>query len=110
MDLLGNLVRAIAAGKGFRRQESGGSTRVGLRHDGNIAWLMKRAGSNAWIVTGYEERPGEAPAGRADGATTQAAASLTRDGMGAVGKGIVPDAGGQGKTTFSRAQPPDDLS
>ncbi len=49
-------------------------------HAGNISWLTKLEGGNAWIVAWHEENPDGATAGRATDAPTDTAASLTRDG------------------------------
>ena len=84
LNLLGELVRTIASGEEFDRKEIGNSIRVGLRHDGYIAWLSKLSGSNAWVVSGYEEHTDGRAAGRATYAPTQSATSLTRSGLGAV--------------------------
>ena len=80
INVLGELVRTIASGQEFKRDIVGKSTRVGIRHSGYIAWLSQLEGGNAWIVTGYEENPDGASAGRATDAPTDTAASLTRDG------------------------------
>lgn len=48
-----------------------------------IVWMTKREGSNAWVVTGYEKRPDGRAAGRATDRPTHAAASRTRDDVGA---------------------------
>jgi len=81
--VLGNLVRVIASGAEFDRKEVGDSVRVGVKHDGYIAWLAKNKSANAWVVTGYEENPDGLDAGRATSKSTQFAASLTRSEQGA---------------------------
>jgi hypothetical protein len=82
--VMNELVRTIASGEEFDRKVVSDVIRVGLRHDGYIAWLTKQPGGNGWVVTGYEEiDPGRTDAGRATSAPTTSAASRTRDGEGA---------------------------
>lgn len=63
-------LQTIASGQEFKRDVVETSIRVGIRHAGYIAWLTKLEGGNAWIVTGYEENPDGATAGRATDAPT----------------------------------------
>ena len=81
--VLREMVRAIAAGEEFDRKAFADVVRVGVRHDGFIAWLAKRPGGNAWVVTGYEENPDGKAAGRATASPTFVVASRTRDDDGA---------------------------
>lgn len=83
LGVLSELVLTIAGGEEFDRKKVSGMARVGVRHDGFVARLAKQPGSNAWIVTGYEENPDGADAGRATSTPTQSVASLTRNGQGA---------------------------
>jgi len=81
--LLDGVVEAVARGEEFSRNEIGASTRIGIEHGDMIVWLAKRSGGNAWVVTGYEKRPDGRAAGRATDRPTHAAASRTRDDVGA---------------------------
>ena len=81
--LMRDIVVAIAKGEEFSRNDIGNVTRVGVQDAGTIVWMTKRAGNNAWVVTGYEKNPDGQAAGRAANLPTQSAASLTRDGLGA---------------------------
>lgn len=102
MRLLDRIVGAIAKGQNIAEPVRFGQVmRVGIRHNGTIVWLTKRDGTNAWLVTGYEENPDGANAGRATYAPTHTAASLTRDSVGA-GNATLPDSVDEGKPRFSR--------
>jgi len=81
--LLDGVVEAVARGEEFSRNEIGASTRIGVEHGDTIVWLAKQRGGNAWVVTGYEKRPDGQAAGRATDRPTHAAASRTRDDVGA---------------------------
>ena len=78
--LMSDIVQAIASGEEFSRNDGAASTRIGVEYNKTIVWLVKNAGSNGWVVTGYEKNPDGADAGRATSAPTSAIASLTRDG------------------------------
>ena len=103
IDVLSELVRTIAAGEEFDRKQVGDVVRVGVRHDGFVAWLTKQPGANAWIVTGYEVDPDRTAAGRATAALTTSAASRTRDGEGAGSGDIMTPDAGDGNAVFSRS-------
>lgn len=103
IDVLGELVRTIAAGEEFDRKEVERSVRVGVRHDGYVAWLTKQPGANAWVVTGYEIDPDRAATGRATAAPTTSAASRTRDGEGAGSADSMSQGGDVGNSMFSRS-------
>lgn len=103
INVLSELVRTIAAGEEFDRKKVDDAIRVGVRHDGYIAWLTKQPGSNAWIVTGYEVDPDRKTAGRATANPTTSAASRTRDGEGAGSDDIMNPGAGDGNAMFSRS-------
>lgn len=104
--VLGELVRTIASGQEFERKVHFDVIRVGIRHDGYVAWLARQPGSNAWIVTGYEIDPDRAVAGRATTEPTTSAASRTRSGEGAGSGESVPRLSRQGnsQTAAERAE------
>ncbi|GAB3473921.1 hypothetical protein GCM10027398_28430 [Azotobacter salinestris] len=81
--LLDGMVEAISKGGRVQPDSSRQDYPWGEEHDDMIVWMTKREGSNAWVVTGYEKRPDGRAAGRATGRPTHAAASRTRDDVGA---------------------------
>lgn len=83
INVLSEMVRAIASGAEIKRIEAGGSISVKIEHDGYRVALVKSPGANAWVITAFEIGPDARPAGWATAAPTQSAASLSRDGMGA---------------------------
>ena len=101
ISFVGRLVETIANGEEISRTEIGGSTRVGIDDGSNIAWLVKNAGSNGWLVTGYEKNPDGGRGGRAPTAPTHKAASLTRGSVGA-GESIVDQDDVSGQILHSR--------
>lgn len=52
--LTNDIVEAIARGKVYKHVVNGNSERLQLRHNGYEANLIKNAGNNAWLITGYE--------------------------------------------------------
>ena len=52
--LTNDIVEAIARGKVHKHVVNGNSERLQLRHNGYEANLIKNAGNNAWLITGYE--------------------------------------------------------
>nr|WP_192888267.1 PLxRFG domain-containing protein [Neisseria lactamica] len=52
--LTNDVVEAIARGKVYKHVVNGNSERLQLRHNGYEANLIKNAGNNAWLITGYE--------------------------------------------------------
>lgn len=52
--LTNDIVEAIARGKVYKHVVNGNSERLQLRHNGYETNLIKNAGNNAWLITGYE--------------------------------------------------------
>lgn len=98
INMLGEMVRAIAAGTETKRQEEAGTVAVKVQHDGYMVALVKNPGANAWVITAFEIGPDARPAGYATAAPTQTTASLARDGLGAG-----PVAPGDTSPSLSRA-------
>ena len=107
MRLLDRMVETIARGTNISEpRRFNQTTRVGLAHDNAIVWLTRIDGSNAWVVTAYEERPDGANAGRATSTPTHNAASLTRSAVGAGVTDIVhADRESSQEPRFSRQNP-----
>lgn len=56
--LVDEMVDTIASGSEIRRSEVGKSVRVVLHEGNHEAVLVRRAGSNSWLLTGFRELPG----------------------------------------------------
>ncbi|WP_187300563.1 hypothetical protein [Mizugakiibacter sediminis] len=56
--LVREMVDTIASGSEIRRSEVGKSVRVVLRDGAHEAVLVRHAGSNSWLLTGFRELPG----------------------------------------------------
>lgn len=84
VQLLDRLVRAIASGREERRHSVGPSEQMVVEHDGVQAILTKRAGSNAWLLSGWElKNPDALRAGNAAPEATPAEPTAARPGRGA---------------------------
>jgi len=84
--LLGQVVRTIASGEEIRRSEFDGSTRVVVEKSDVEAILVKNAGSNTWLLNGWNVKNPDATkeANDSQGATQRAADSSD----GAMGAGF----------------------
>lgn len=100
--LLSDIVTAIARGGEVRRDETALSKTVVVEHRGVEAILTKRAGSNAWLLSGWAVTPGASGAGSvAAAATPLTPTTAQRQGAGVTGN--VPSDIATDKPKFSRA-------
>ncbi len=82
--LLEGIVDAIASGKEVRRNEFQGSVTVAVEKNGIEALLTKKAGSNAWVISGWEQKnPVASAAGSVASAATSSTSTTARRGEGA---------------------------
>ena len=82
--LLERLVTTIASGTERNRTDFNGGINVMLEHGSMRVALVKRAGSNAWVVTGWDENnPVANGTGDAESVATSSLSAPTRQGDGA---------------------------
>lgn len=81
--LANDMVNTIAQGAEIRRAEFGKSTRVVLRLGSHEAVLIRNKGSNSWLLTGFEDKPGGEGRGATPSSPTQAPPTRSRQGLGA---------------------------
>ncbi|CDS51124.1 putative DNA methylase [Polaromonas sp. CG9_12] len=103
--LLGRIVRTIAQGTEVRRAQAGNIERVVLAHQGVEAVLTRRAGSNAWLLSGWKIWSlGEGGAGNV-ATTTTASKPTTAQPVGVSRDGEIVaqnDSGGNPDIRYSR--------
>ena len=100
---LGDMVETIARGVEVVRTEIGRSTKVRIEKGDSRVFLVKRPGSNAWVITAYEYKPGSTGAGNDAPVDTHSQSTLTRKGMGA-GNSKIARGSGSVKQSASRSQ------
>ncbi|MBF0803080.1 MULTISPECIES: hypothetical protein [unclassified Neisseria] len=81
--LTGRVVETIAKGDVLRRVESGKAIRLEIAHNGNIAQMVKRSGSNGWLLTAYDNQTAEQVRGATQQALRNHAPTRSRGGLGA---------------------------
>ncbi|MBN3777451.1 GNAT family N-acetyltransferase [Burkholderia sp. Ac-20345] len=84
--LLDNVVTTVARGHEWKRESLGNVESLKLQHGATEVLLTKRAGSNAWIVSGYEVHegnPGATPVGSGTRRPTHSDSTPAQDRMGA---------------------------
>ncbi|QEL64791.1 hypothetical protein OTERR_13150 [Oryzomicrobium terrae] len=87
-----SVVETIARGSELRRNEFGGAVRLVLTHNQNEAILIRKPGSNAWMLTSFNVKPGAEAGGATQSSATQDAPIRSRGAQGA-GKSIVDQDG-----------------
>lgn len=88
--LTGKVVDVIATGKELRRTEVGGSVRLALGLGGAEVSLVRRAGSNGWVLTAFELEPDSSARSATQSPDTQNTPIRSRRELGA-GKPILSD-------------------
>jgi hypothetical protein len=91
----GDLVSTIAQGSEIRRNESGQSLRVVVRNNDTEAILVRRDGSNTWVLTGFRLLPGDSARSATQPESTQPLPIRSRQEPGADNA--------ESKSRFSRA-------
>lgn len=99
------MVGVIARGEEAYRTEVGDSVNVGIKHDGATAILVKKKGSNGWVLTGWEDEkaPDATEVGSDTGGATLERPTLTRPSEGAGAEESLR----QRLDTFNQAAPED---
>lgn len=101
---LDGIVNAIARGTETRRHTQGSTVQVAVEKDGIEAILTRRAGSNAWLLTGYETKsPGVSEAGNVALTTTADGSTTTRPAVVAGDSGSIARPAPEGKSASSDA-------
>jgi Large polyvalent protein associated domain 39/phage-Barnase-EndoU-ColicinE5/D-RelE like nuclease1 len=101
--LLGDVVTTIATGTETARRHFGDSVNVTLQLGNVEAVLVKHAGSNAWVLTGWQVNPGATGAGYVAPGTTHSAATTAHGQVGAGFNSSIDDSGEDGGPLFSRS-------
>ena len=100
--LLEGIVDAIASGKEVRRNEFQGSVTIAVEKNGIEALLTKKTGSNAWVISGWEQKnPVASAAGSVASAATSSTSTTARRGEGAGSAEIVRLAGSKVNPSMS---------